>query len=53
VPNRVCSWRRGYGTRGGVRCAHVHRAILFGPPQLNASRSADMAWMAFNWGKNP
>jgi hypothetical protein len=36
--NRRCSWRRSYGTRGGTRCARVHRAILFNPPQLYAIR---------------
>ncbi|HUE85384.1 MAG TPA: GDCCVxC domain-containing (seleno)protein [Vicinamibacterales bacterium] len=39
-PNRVCSWRRSCGTRGGARSARVHRAALFGPPQLKPIRSA-------------
>jgi len=38
VPNSVCGWRRSYGTRGGTRCARVHRAILLDPPQLKLVR---------------
>ena len=36
--NVVCSCRRSYGTRGGVRFAHVHRAILLDPAQLKLIR---------------
>ena len=36
--NRVCSWQRSYGTRGGARFARVHRAILFDPLQLKPIR---------------
>ena len=38
LPNRVCSWRRNYGTRGGTRFARVHRAILLDPSQLKPFR---------------
>jgi len=38
LPNRHCSWRWIYGTRGGTRFARVHRAILLDSPQLNAIR---------------
>jgi hypothetical protein len=40
-PNSVCSWQRSCGTRGGVRCAHVHRAELFDPLQLKLVRYGD------------
>jgi hypothetical protein len=38
VPDRVGRWQRSHGTRGGVRFAHVHRAVLFDAPQLKPIR---------------
>jgi hypothetical protein len=41
VPNRRCSWRWGRERAQAFACAHVRRAELLEPPQLNAIRYAD------------
>jgi hypothetical protein len=41
-PNRRCSGRRVRECAEAFACAHVHRAELFDPPQLNAIRYAGL-----------